>query len=286
MSLKPKIDGVEQPTTASDPARCVAEFLDSATKIRDQWRPKPSQMAWLPWFRGHADESWKLQPVLYRPLSRRRSSTTVDPILADALLRAEFKRRGGQFTTEKPKDRWEWYFLMQHYGAPTRLLDWTDGALIALYFAVRPHVESDLYEGINAAVWVLDPYELNDLSLENPHRGVLASGSPDTRPYLPETGNLAHRFPNKPIAIDPPHVARRLAVQRSRFVMFGYDEHGIENLMGNGKRLVKIVVASEMCETIYRDLQTCGVSQSTLFPDLEGLAGELARAWRVNSFYR
>jgi len=41
-------------------------------------------------------------------------------------------------TEWRPENKWEWYFLMQHYGAPTRLLDWSDGALVlvALYFAL------------------------------------------------------------------------------------------------------------------------------------------------------
>ena len=31
---------------------------------------------------------------------------------------------------------WEWYFFMQHYGAPTRLLDWSDGDCLSLHFAL------------------------------------------------------------------------------------------------------------------------------------------------------
>ena len=54
-------------------------------------------------------------------------------------LRLEFKRRGSQLAGEgKPSDHWERYFLMEHYGVPTRLLDWSDGALVALYFALKP----------------------------------------------------------------------------------------------------------------------------------------------------
>jgi hypothetical protein len=66
-------------------------------------------------------------------------------------------------------DEWGWYSLMRHYAAPTRLLDWSDGVLTALYFAVREDPKDDQTGALNrkppdACVWMLDPYRLNLLS--------------------------------------------------------------------------------------------------------------------------
>jgi hypothetical protein len=54
-------------------------------------------------------------------------------------------------------DEWTSYFLMQQHGVPTRILDWSDGALIALHFAVnhKPFVPKS-----DSIVYVLDPYWL------------------------------------------------------------------------------------------------------------------------------
>lgn len=54
-------------------------------------------------------------------------------------------------------DRASWLTLMQHYGLPTRLLDWSESPLVALYFALS----SDEDAKADAAVWVLNPMKLN-----------------------------------------------------------------------------------------------------------------------------
>ena len=55
------------------------------------------------------------------------------------------------------KDGASWLFLMQHYGLPTRLLDWTDSPLIALYFAIKDKTTDD-EDGV---IYGLMPTELN-----------------------------------------------------------------------------------------------------------------------------
>src|SRR5580704_10584964 len=74
----------------------------------------------------------------------------------------EFQRCGVQLYDQKPGDDewdWDWYFLMQHHGAATRLLDWSDGALIALHFALSNKKKGDTED---AFVYALEPDRLQD----------------------------------------------------------------------------------------------------------------------------
>jgi FRG domain len=64
--------------------------------------------------------------------------------------------RAPGLTGKGPQNSWDWYFTMQHFGAPARLLDWTEGVLIALYFVVKDSSGED-----DPAIWALDPWWLN-----------------------------------------------------------------------------------------------------------------------------
>jgi hypothetical protein len=100
-------------------------------------------------------------------------------------------------------------------------------------------------------------------------------------PYLssPFTSALTAQYP---IAIDPPHVARRLAVQKGRFTIHGNQPDGLEALKAKRKekaRLVKINIARKEMDQIRDDLDTIGITEATLFPDLAALGKEITRKW-------
>jgi hypothetical protein len=125
----------------------LSEYLERIKTMRSYWGldedlERKGEAESL-WFRGRSAD-WKLMPKLYRLEFKGANENKI---------RQEFQSRAQQLIQGRlPADKWEWYFLMQHYGAPTRLLDWTDNPLAALYFAVVEHPCD-----CDAEVWVLNP---------------------------------------------------------------------------------------------------------------------------------
>src|ERR1700747_1282643 len=110
--------------------KSVGEFIQIINEINGKWTQEGNEKIY-PWFRGHCINEHLLVPGAYRTINAKKNQDS---------YRQDFQKKAFPFLNEAyglPKDDWEWYFLMQHYGLPTRLLDWSEGSLIALYFAIK-----------------------------------------------------------------------------------------------------------------------------------------------------
>ena len=136
------------------------------------------------WFRGHLNCDLSLRPGLYREGTRKHlrkqhgSPVPVDEEanLFDELfdleheLRIDFTSYGHLLNeSNQAKTAIDWYFLMQHHGIPTRLLDWTTNALAALFFSLDEYCRKRKRDGeanpassVSIAVWMVDAYWLAD----------------------------------------------------------------------------------------------------------------------------
>ena len=101
-------------------AKTLRQYMKRIEEIKAAWDSKKQGSPHL-WYRGLQKSSWPLVPKLYRPRDATR-----ELLHAEDEIREEFVRRAPSLTQLQPRNSWEWYFLMQHYRAPTRLLDWTE----------------------------------------------------------------------------------------------------------------------------------------------------------------
>lgn len=191
-------------------------------------------------------------------------------------LSHDFKYRAFPYLADaarEPDDDWQWYYVMQHHGLPTRLLDWSESPLIALYFAVR-----DADAGRDIAVWMLDPWWLNE---KVSGFGNLILWSNDTRiaNYLPAPFAEGVVIPAAPIAIEPPHTSRRIAAQKGVFTLHGSDRRPLEKQPALSKRLLKIIIPRGRVRGLRDALRLAGVTETLVYPELPGLCHELLDHW-------
>jgi hypothetical protein len=252
-------------------AETIQQFVEWAEQVADLW--SDGEQYESPWFRGEQSSNFKLIPSLYRAESGLET-------YSDPEMRTEFKRRALPLVAERPpRDDWEWYFLMQHYGAPTRLLDWTDSALVALYFAIASYPANPRRGTPRPAVWALNPWKLNR-KVGIQFDGPLVSDLPEAEKYLrPAYGG--NRPPKYPIALDPTFIAQRMLVQHSHFTLHGHDPRGLDELRRElrlGQALLKVEIRSvdESVKILRQRVALLGISETTIFPDLGGLGRELS----------
>jgi len=206
-------------------------------------------------YRGHADARWELLPAL----GRTRMKPDIETILYNDFI----TRAGAILPIDETK--WSYIFAMQHHGLPTRLLDWTTTFGVALYFALREG------EG-DAALWVLNPLELNKATW---NREVLPSPDElDVNYYDGFIGNTK-KFSSTIVAVSPFHHNPRIFNQKAAFTFHANISIPLEQ--GYPHAVEKIVIPAALRREAKEFLKLAGISEFSLFPDLDGLARDLRR---------
>jgi FRG domain len=249
--------------------KSLGKFMDAVNKIQSLWTEEENGEFVFPWFRGHANADFKLLPSLYRNEKLRDNEDS---------YRHDFSQKGYPYLSDTafgvPESDWDWYFLMQHYGLPTRLLDWTEGSLIALYFALFYKADED---DSDPCVWMLNPFQLNKILHETDQ--IFVFNDKIVKSYLPEIWSSG-RPPKNPIALQPFYKSKRIAAQKGNFTIHGNEDIPLDELEKLNPCLIKLTINYHEIDLIKDELLIAGITESSLFPELSGLARELKEYWR------
>lgn len=201
------------------------------------------------WYRGLEKSTYALTPSLFR----YRNAETKEQTLFHLYTQTVVGNHGHKVVS------WETLFEMQHYGIPTRLLDWTVTPINAVFFAVTENRD-------NPCIYVLNPLRLNKKS----SREMI---------YVPEDSEFDYRKsywesrPVKilhPLAIVPTYQNPRLMRQQGRFTVHGSYTEPIEQQFPDC--VFKIILNDKACIEALEVIKSMGPNIYTLFPDFIGIA--------------
>ncbi len=213
------------------------------------------------WWRGLSRAHHDLIPKVFRPVN----NTNPDLMYRETQIITRFQNRTPARLEKYPDKSDEWLFLAQHYGLPTRLLDWTESAMIGLYFAIRDNKHWDN----DGSLWMLNPSKLNKARVDverilgrlGPHSGPLFG--------LKEPEEEGHI-----LAISTPHGNLRMLFQQSVFTIHGTTK-GLDQFEGSDEYLSKYIVPHSAKANLVLSLKRMGIVESYIFPEIEYLAQEL-----------
>ncbi len=271
ISFKPVIAEPYHYYPSGDPITSVSDLHAKVKELQCELKPhchlwekdERHNLHYGIYFRGLCDCKHKLVP----PIGRKNYNE-----LEEINHISRFRRRA-YYHQQRILDIWEAMFLGRHFGLRTRLLDWTSGMHVALYFACK-----DYFDKINkgkiikdGALYALVRQPGEDYDLNVFHQSPIKEGqSVGESQFVIKGVKLIYPF----------HVSQRMTAQASIFTIqddpqkaleeYPYREYCRENYDIFHIRKWKVPKDKKKC--IIKELEDIGVNGQTLFPGLQGLA--------------
>ena len=229
------------------------------------------------WFRGHAQADWTLTPKGLRSCPRMRAM--LHEFRAEATILYD--------TPPKHHDLRQWLFLMQHYGMPTFLLDWTRLAMTALAFAVELDKEAPEQDKHDGALWMLRPGRWNESSGATKTFAIVEAYSPSLDElfcmHFNEVAEKNVSGVGQPsvTAIEPVYNSRRMMAQQGVFTIHTPLSKPMNDTteFPSESCLWKMTIPSNKKEVIRQELHDLGIRVSSMFPDLDHLSSCIMRRY-------
>lgn len=263
----------------------LAEYIELIGKIGSVDTEK--------WYRGQSKCEYRLSPSSLRTIYaiEDQRGCKIDPPFLDNTcsgssnkvaflpvdrMVTEFSEKAKEYLEYDVKTRVEWECIAQHYGIPTRVLDWTTNAINALYFAVgdcsigvtqeddvRHFIESQGFGSGGGAVFVIDPLEINKITvpIENFEKNPIIFDAIENAPIIEEC--LHNTIP--PVCFSGFNKEKRISRQAGKFTTTGTLVWPMDFYEVLQKQIIKIFIPYSAYEAIRHQLNAIGVTHDTIY---------------------
>lgn len=245
-------------------------------------------------YRGVPAANYPLANTLQRRVLAEGGSTDEDFRRLETQILTEFARRAQGFGYSRSMGLGHLIALAQHHGLPTRFLDWTSSGLTALHFALQGAAG-------DAAVWRLDWTQMHRLYEPRGRRSIRALDIEDINQLDRregqqgyDIGSVIERFRDADLSQDPakpheyaalvtiPFLHPRIAAQQGAFVVWTEPMSPLEEFLKRhhpaNKLLTKLVIPKSAVKKMRAELRHLGITETLLWPDLDGAARDSTAA--------